>query len=54
VHGVNKVPAKRAPALGEHNQEVLELLGFGATEINALQTSGAVPKPTVRATAAVG
>jgi formyl-CoA transferase len=49
VHGVAKVPAKRAPALGEHNQEVLKLLGFGAAEIDALQASGVVPKPTARA-----
>src|SRR5439155_2353751 len=26
VHGVAKVPAKRAPALGEHNEEVLQQL----------------------------
>jgi len=44
VHGISKVPAKRAPALGEHNQEVLTQLGFGATEIDALHASGAVPK----------
>ena len=54
VHGVTKVPAKRAPSLGEHNQEVLKLLGFGAAEIDALQASGTVPKPTERAAAAVG
>jgi crotonobetainyl-CoA:carnitine CoA-transferase CaiB-like acyl-CoA transferase len=52
VHGVTKVPAKRAPALGEHNQEVLKLLGFGAAEIDALQASGVVSKPTTRAAAA--
>ena len=28
VHGVAKVPARRAPELGEHNEEVLEQLGF--------------------------
>ena len=28
VHGVAKAPAKRAPELGEHNEEVLEQLGF--------------------------
>src|SRR5881296_678363 len=32
VHGVTKVPARRAPALGEHNEQVLEQLGFSATE----------------------
>jgi formyl-CoA transferase len=43
MHGVNKAPAKRAPELGEHNQEVLELLGFSAAEIGGLQASGVVP-----------
>ena len=43
VHGVTKVPAKRAPALGEHNEEVLKQLGFSATEIDGLHASGAVP-----------
>jgi len=53
VHGVAKVPAKRAPALGEHNEEVLQLLGFSATEIDALHSSGTVPRATERASAAV-
>jgi crotonobetainyl-CoA:carnitine CoA-transferase CaiB-like acyl-CoA transferase len=43
VHGVSKVPAKRAPKIGEHNDEVLKELGFGAEEIAALRTSGAIP-----------
>jgi crotonobetainyl-CoA:carnitine CoA-transferase CaiB-like acyl-CoA transferase len=43
VHGVNKVSAKRAPELGEHNEEVLKELGFDAKEIAALRASGAVP-----------
>jgi len=43
VHGVTKVPAKRAPALGEHNDEVLKQLGFSAAEIDCLHASGAVP-----------
>ena len=42
VHGITKVPARRAPELGEHNAEVLELLGFSRTEIDSLQTSGIV------------
>jgi formyl-CoA transferase len=54
VHGVNKVPARRAPALGEHNQEILELLGFGPAEIDALHSSGAVPQAKEHAVAAVG
>jgi len=49
VHGVAKVPAKRAPALGEHNEAVLQELGFSASEIDGLRESGAVPKPKERA-----
>jgi crotonobetainyl-CoA:carnitine CoA-transferase CaiB-like acyl-CoA transferase len=44
VHGVEKVPAKRAPELGEHNEEILRQLGFGATDIDGLRASGAIPK----------
>ena len=44
VHGVTKVPAKRAPKLGEHNEEILRQLGFSAVEIDGLRTSGAIPK----------
>jgi formyl-CoA transferase len=54
VHGVTKVAAKRAPSLGEHNQEVLEQLGFNATEIDALNASGTVAQPADHAVAAVG
>jgi formyl-CoA transferase len=54
VHGVAKVPARRAPAIGEHNEEVLEQLGFSASEIDGLQASGAVPKARERVAAAVG
>jgi crotonobetainyl-CoA:carnitine CoA-transferase CaiB-like acyl-CoA transferase len=49
VHGVAKVPAKRAPALGEHNEEVLTQLGFSAIDIDGLHASGAVPKAKERA-----
>src|SRR3984885_11432961 len=44
VHGIAKVPAKRAPKIGEHNEEVLRQLGFSATEIDGLRASGAIPK----------
>src|SRR5712675_2328695 len=44
VHGVAKVPAKRAPKIGEHNDEVLRQLGFSAAEIDGLHESGAIPK----------
>ena len=43
VHGVSKVSARRAPELGEHNEEVLKELGFGATDIEGLRAGGAVP-----------
>src|SRR5258705_13169282 len=44
VHGVAKVPAQRAPKIGEHNDEVLRQLGFSAAEIDGLHASGAIPK----------
>jgi len=43
VHGVQKVPAKRAPGVGEHNDEVLNELGFTSTEIEELRSSGTIP-----------
>jgi crotonobetainyl-CoA:carnitine CoA-transferase CaiB-like acyl-CoA transferase len=44
VHGVTKVPARRAPRIGEHNDEVLKELGFTSDEIAGLQASGAAPQ----------
>jgi crotonobetainyl-CoA:carnitine CoA-transferase CaiB-like acyl-CoA transferase len=49
LHGVAKVPAKRAPGLGEHNEEVLRELGFSASEIDGLRASGATPNAKERA-----
>jgi crotonobetainyl-CoA:carnitine CoA-transferase CaiB-like acyl-CoA transferase len=49
VHGVTKVPARRGPALGEHNEEILKQLGFSANDIDGLHASGAVPKAKERA-----
>jgi formyl-CoA transferase len=43
VHGVAKVPAKRAPRIGEHNHEVLSELGFTTDDIDGLRASGAIP-----------
>ena len=44
LHGTPKVPARRAPDLGEHTDNVLEELGFGAAEIEALRSGGAIPR----------
>jgi formyl-CoA transferase len=43
MHGVTKVPAQHAPALGEHTEDVLTQLGFSATEIDGLRANGAIP-----------
>ena len=51
MHGVTKVPAKRAPELGEHNEQVLPELGFTATDIAGLRASGAVAVTKQRAAA---
>jgi len=45
VHGVEKVPARRAPELGEHNEQVLKELGFTAADLAALRAHGAIPGP---------
>ena len=42
VHGVNKVTAKRAPQLGEHNEEILKELGFDPKQIDSFLASGVV------------
>jgi crotonobetainyl-CoA:carnitine CoA-transferase CaiB-like acyl-CoA transferase len=44
VHGVAKVPARRAPDLGEHTDEVLQELGFDAKGIEGLRATGAMGK----------
>jgi formyl-CoA transferase len=43
VRGVTKVPAKRAPELGEHNEEVLKELAFDAKQIAGFRASGTIP-----------
>ncbi|MDR6858541.1 CoA transferase [Variovorax guangxiensis] len=42
VHGISKVPARRGPALGEHNEQVLQELGFTPAEVAGLRASGAL------------
>ena len=54
IHGVTKVPAKRAPEIGEHNEEVLKELGFTTDDIAGLRASGAVPEDSNLATAIEG
>jgi formyl-CoA transferase len=49
VHGVAKVAARRAPDLGEHNDEVLKELGFDTNEIERLRASGGIGKPNAPA-----
>jgi crotonobetainyl-CoA:carnitine CoA-transferase CaiB-like acyl-CoA transferase len=46
LRGVSKARAKRAPELGEHNDEVLADLGFSTDEIEQLRTEGAIPGAT--------
>ena len=45
VQGVSKVTAHRAPELGEHNDELLNELGFSNDEIDTLRASGVIPQP---------
>jgi len=45
IDGVAKAPARRAPELGEHNDEVLRDLGFSAGEIEGLRAGGVLGKP---------
>jgi crotonobetainyl-CoA:carnitine CoA-transferase CaiB-like acyl-CoA transferase len=52
LHDVPKVSARRAPEIGEHDQEVLEELGFDAKGIDGLRASGAIPKASARVASA--
>jgi formyl-CoA transferase len=42
VHEVAKVPARRAPNLGEHNEAILKELGFGPRAIDKLRADGVI------------
>jgi crotonobetainyl-CoA:carnitine CoA-transferase CaiB-like acyl-CoA transferase len=48
VHGVAKAPARRAPDIGEHNDEILRQLGFSVAEIESLHASATVPNDKQR------
>jgi crotonobetainyl-CoA:carnitine CoA-transferase CaiB-like acyl-CoA transferase len=43
IHGVQKVSARRAPELGEHNDQLLTELGFSDRQIEEFRASGAIP-----------
>ena len=43
LRGLARVPARRAPEHGEHNDEVLAQLGFSADEIAQLREQKAIP-----------
>ncbi len=38
-------PGRAAPMLGQHTREILEELGYARSQIDALETSGAVAWP---------
>ena len=40
VDGVTKESAKRAPELGEHNQDILRELGFDSKQVDGFVASG--------------
>jgi formyl-CoA transferase len=42
VHGVSKASARRAPEIGEHNEQILKELGFDAKAIEGFRASGVV------------
>ena len=46
VHGVDKVPARRAPEIGEDNDEILRDLGFDAKQIDSFRANGVVAERT--------
>jgi crotonobetainyl-CoA:carnitine CoA-transferase CaiB-like acyl-CoA transferase len=52
VHDVSKVRAKRAPRIGEHNEEILKELQFDTKEIERLRASGVIGIATAPAKAA--
>ena len=50
--GLGRLPARRAPVLGEHTDEVLaELLGLNDAEIGRLHETGVVAGPTIATSA---
>ena len=50
LRGLARVPSRRAPEHGEHNDEILAQLGFSADDINQLAAAGAIPVATEQET----
>ena len=48
MHDVAKVPAKRAPEMGEHNEEVLKELGFDARDRRLARKRRYSPEETTK------
>ena len=44
IRGVPKAPARRAPELGEHNDQILSELGFTDKQIDGFRAGGSVPQ----------
>ena len=42
LEGVDKVPPRRAPALGQHSTEILDAGGYSASEIKQLRSNGVI------------
>ena len=42
IDGADKIPSRRAPSVGQHNEAVLAEAGFGAEEIQRLRSLGVV------------
>jgi crotonobetainyl-CoA:carnitine CoA-transferase CaiB-like acyl-CoA transferase len=54
VQGTDKVSARRAPDLGEHNDEILAELGFDSKQIDGFRASATVPQASPSPKAAAG
>ena len=54
VHDVTKVPAKRAPEIGEHNEQILREIGFSSEQIDGFHTSGTIADARHRELQAAG
>jgi formyl-CoA transferase len=50
LQGVPKVAARRAPEIGEHNDEILKELGFTGDEIEGFRAGGSVPQASQQLT----